>query len=101
MMELPRDGNLILIISDTGCGINEGDMAKLFKPFAQANKSIQSKYGGSGIGLWLSQKLVSAMKGDIQCSSIVGVGTTFKITIPTRCKALPESLQVRNLHLRL
>ena len=82
----PKEGTLVLEVADNGCGISREDQAKLFQPFAQANKGIYEEYGGTGLGLWLSKTLLQAMKGNIVCSSVLGEGTTFTITLPTRCQ---------------
>ncbi len=95
MMELPREGKLVVTVSDTGCGIDDEGKKRLFQVFSQADKSVYGKYGGTGLGLWLAQKLLNAMNGQIELESTLGVGTTFKITIPTHCRAFPDSVQVR------
>ena len=55
----------------------------MFKPFSQADKSIQTKYGGTGLGLWISNKLVDLMRGKISIVSELNKGTVFIIDIPT------------------
>ncbi len=84
----PPDGILTLEVSDTGCGIAEADLSRLFKPFSQANKTVHSKFGGTGLGLWLCDKLIKAMKGEIGVTSVMGKGTTFKITLPLKAKTV-------------
>jgi len=93
----PTDGTLEIRIKDSGCGISKEDQEKLFKPFAQANKGVHSKFGGTGLGLWLSHKLILAMKGTIQCESEVGKGTTFIIRVPMKCKTGKNALSVSSL----
>lgn len=64
-------------VEDTGIGLSEEEIPKLFKPFSQANSSTFTKYGGSGLGLQLCQKMVKLMGGDIQLTSKgVQAGTT-------------------------
>jgi hypothetical protein len=87
LLEQPNEGILEIDVSDDGCGISAEDKTKLFKPFSQANKGVHSKYGGTGLGLWLSQKLVTAMKGSLLCDSEVGKGTTFRVIVPTKCRS--------------
>ena len=84
--EEKKEGTLVIKISDTGCGISEAEQSKLFKPFSQANKTTYSNFGGTGLGLWLSHKLITAMNGTITCSSEVNKGTTFTISLPVRYK---------------
>ena len=92
----PEEGTLSIDVSDTGCGISEADKEQLFKPFSQANKTVHSKFGGTGLGLWLSHKLVMAMKGTITCNSTPGKGTTFTIKLPLKCKATSSNENINN-----
>lgn len=71
---------------DTGIGISQEGVMKLFKPFSQADKSIQTKYGGTGLGLWISNKLVSLMRGKISVVSELNKGTVFVIQIPVNAE---------------
>lgn len=68
-------------VSDTGIGIKEEDIAKLFKPFSQVDSSNTRKFGGTGLGLVISEKLIKAMGGDIHVESQYGFGTTFHFTL--------------------
>jgi len=83
---MPSEGAFIVQIIDSGCGMTENEMANLFKPYSQANSKVYSEYGGTGLGLWISQQLIKAMHGTIKCQSIPGKGTTFTIEIPVKCK---------------
>ena len=72
-------------VQDTGIGISPQQMAKLFKPFSQADASTARKYGGSGLGLSICKSLVeTTMGGTIQLESLQNVGTTvsFSLTFP-------------------
>lgn len=69
-------------ISDTGIGIAQDAQASLFEPYVQASVSTQRKFGGSGLGLTIVKKLVSAMKGKIAVDSMPGRGTTFTVFLP-------------------
>lgn len=73
-------------IQDTGIGIPEDRQAQLFKPFVQADASTTRKYGGTGLGLFISKQLVDLMGGEIYCESSPGKGSLFSFTI-----ALPKS----------
>lgn len=70
-------------VRDSGIGINENQMEKLFKPFQQADSSITRRYGGTGLGLSLSKKLAQALGGDIEVQSEPGEGSQFTLTIDT------------------
>jgi two-component system sensor histidine kinase RpfC len=64
-------------VSDTGIGIPEEFKDKLFQPFAQVEQGASRRYGGTGLGLALSKKIVEAMGGDLRCESRLGAGSRF------------------------
>ena len=72
---------LFFIVSDTGIGIAEEDMDKLFRSFSQVDASISRKYGGTGLGLNICRQLVELMGGDIEAKSRKGKGSTFSFSI--------------------
>jgi signal transduction histidine kinase/ActR/RegA family two-component response regulator len=94
-------------ISDTGIGIPKEAQASLFEPYVQASKSTQRKFGGSGLGLTIVRKLVSAMNGKIVVDSVPGRGTIFTVFLPMEaCPAplkrppnAPELRVPRQLHI--
>jgi len=69
-------------ITDTGIGIAEEDIGKLFNEFSQANAQVMTKYGGSGLGLIISQKFCQMMGGDILVTSEINKGSTFTMKLP-------------------
>lgn len=73
---------LKIFVSDTGIGITEEQIHKLFKPFSQAENSTQRKFGGTGLGLSIIKKILEMMQGSITVQSEVGKGTEFSIIIP-------------------
>ena len=77
-----------IAVQDTGIGIAPDQISNLFRNFSQAAPSISSKFGGTGLGLSLSQKLCRFMGGDITVESKMGVGTTFTIILPATTRAL-------------
>ncbi|MBC7850618.1 MAG: response regulator [Chitinophagaceae bacterium] len=68
-------------VRDTGIGIPKEKLGRLFKAFSQVDSSTTRKYGGTGLGLVICEKLIRLMGGDITVSSEAGVGSTFAFTI--------------------
>jgi signal transduction histidine kinase len=71
-------------VEDTGIGIKEEDMPKLFKEFSQIESSYDKKYEGTGLGLALTKKLVELHGGSIWVESEFGKGSRFAFVIPVR-----------------
>jgi signal transduction histidine kinase len=76
-----------IAVKDTGIGITPDNLSKLFKNFNQAEASTASKYGGTGLGLALSQRLCRMMGGEITVASEYGRGSCFTINIPAYIEA--------------
>ena len=76
------DGNLLIEITDTGKGIPEESLAKIFEPFFSEGKS-----DGTGLGMSMAKKLIESHGGTISISSEVGTGTTFHVSLPLDAKA--------------
>jgi signal transduction histidine kinase len=79
-----RNGNewIFLGVTDSGIGIPEDKLDKVFEEFAQADDSTTRNYGGTGLGLPLSQRFCRMMGGDITVESRLGEGSTFTINLP-------------------
>ncbi|MEM6835568.1 MAG: response regulator [Cyanobacteria bacterium P01_C01_bin.120] len=78
---------MAITVSDTGVGIPEDKLDRIFEPFEQADGSTSRIYGGMGIGLAVSQKLVELQGGTFQVLSAVGVGSQFTFTLPITTQA--------------
>jgi signal transduction histidine kinase len=74
-------------IADTGIGMIEEQLGRLFEAFSQAEASTRSKYGGTGLGLAISRHFCRLMGGDLTVSSLYGQGSTFTVRLPVRVVA--------------
>src|SRR5437867_804386 len=75
-------GHFVFRVSDTGIGMTQNQMDKLFKAFTQADASTTRKYGGSGLGLAITRHFCQMMGGDVSVESEPGKGSTFTIKVP-------------------
>jgi len=75
---------LELCVSDTGIGIKEEDMSRLFEPFQQVDMSLRKRHEGTGLGLYLTRKLADLLGGDVSAKSRDIKGSEFTFTIPLR-----------------
>jgi signal transduction histidine kinase len=71
-----------LDVTDTGIGMDEEQVGKLFAEFAQVHRSGRERYGGTGLGLALSRRLCRLMEGDLTVRSAPGQGSTFSVRLP-------------------
>jgi two-component system sensor histidine kinase/response regulator len=76
-----ESAGLVMSVADTGVGIRAADIGGLFQPFAQTDVSMARKYGGTGLGLALSQHFAEMMNGRITVDSGEGRGSTFRLAI--------------------
>jgi PAS domain S-box-containing protein len=79
----PETGTLRCAVSDTGIGISEEDQKKLMEPFVQLSKlrGTNAVNNGTGLGLSISKRLATCMNGELTCSSTIGEGSTFAVTL--------------------
>ncbi|MEG3973864.1 ATP-binding protein [Microcoleus sp. herbarium8] len=85
----PLNSQLSITVSDTGIGIPEDKLERIFESFEQADGSTAREYGGTGLGLAVAKQLVELHGGKISVSSTVGAGSLFTFTLPVS-KSQPE-----------
>jgi len=78
------EGWVTFAVADTGIGMTEEQLGRLFEAFSQAEASTRSRYGGTGLGLAISRHFARMMGGDLTVESTYGQGSTFTVRLPTR-----------------
>jgi len=71
-----------LSVSDTGIGMSETQLARIFHPFEQAESTTTHRYGGTGLGLSIASRLVELMHGTLEVGSVQGQGSNFTVHLP-------------------
>jgi len=74
-----------IAVSDTGIGIEKEQQDKLFQAFTQAENDTARKFGGTGLGLTISQNIIEMMGGEIWVDSVIGIGSTFTFSFHMKC----------------
>ncbi|MBD2564965.1 MULTISPECIES: PAS domain S-box protein [Nostoc] len=81
-------------VKDTGIGIPQERMERLFKPFSQVDASMTRQYGGTGLGLAISKRLCEIMGGSMWVESAVGIGSTFYFTLLAQAASSSENIDL-------
>ncbi|MGI5308548.1 ATP-binding protein [Rheinheimera sp. WS51] len=76
---LVEHNQLQIKVKDSGIGMTKLELSRIFKPFVQADATVTRHYGGSGLGLCISKKLMQQMNGDIIVQSVKGIGSSFEL----------------------
>jgi signal transduction histidine kinase/CheY-like chemotaxis protein len=84
-------GGIRFAVEDTGIGIADGHKANIFKPYGQADESIQQRFGGNGLGLSISRRLVELLGGEMNFDSTLHVGSTFWFVLPLQEQGPPKA----------
>ncbi len=80
-----RENEIVISVKDTGGGINEDDMVRVFEKFKQIGVAAKGKPRGTGLGLTICKEIVSRHGGEIWVESEQGKGSTFSFTLPVTC----------------
>ena len=91
--ERKQSVQLLFSVEDSGIGISKEKQEQIFKPFAQADDSIDRKYGGTGLGLAISSQFLSLMGSKMQLESKEGIGSRFYFTLELQKTKSPKKLQ--------
>ena len=81
-----------LIVEDHGIGIEEEALKRIFEPFEQVDAKTTRKYGGTGLGLTITKKIIELLDGDLKVTSEVGKGSIFTAVLPLEASESPESI---------
>ena len=96
---LSRDGvdGVLFAIHDTGIGMGDDQVKRVFEPFTQADESMTREYEGQGIGLYICQRFCELMGGEIWVKSVLGKGSTFSLFLPRVLRGRIDRYQERAL----
>ncbi len=81
-VEVEGEARLVFTVADTGVGLNEEQMGRLFRAFEQASADTAREFGGTGLGLMITRRMAHIMGGDVSVSSELGKGATFTLWVP-------------------
>ncbi len=88
---------LVFEVEDTGIGMNEEQLSRLFRPFEQADTSVTRRFGGTGLGLRICRRLARLLGGRIDVASTLDEGSTFVLRLPALAATMPDFLDPRLL----
>ncbi len=85
----PTPKGICFEVADSGVGISDEQKSRLFQPFSQGDPSYSRRFGGTGLGLMISKKLVELLQGELSFHSTPGQGSRFSVTLPLQAAPLP------------
>ena len=92
-----KNDRIVFRVIDSGIGIREGELGRLFNPFQQADNSTTRRFGGTGLGLAISKQILSLMGGVIHARSEPGAGSVFEFSLPfVPATGLPLAVETEN-----
>ena len=95
------DDQVVITVKDTGIGLSDEQIARLFNRFEQADASTTRKYGGTGLGLSISEQLVGLMGGEISVSSQLHHGSSFEVVLPLIKTPAEQVIETAEVHAAL
>ena len=94
----PHGDDLDVAVRDTGIGIPSESLSAVFEPFRQAERSLNRRFDGAGLGLYVVQRLLAVLGGSISVKSTVGLGSVFRVRLPMRAtRRTPPTASPREL----
>ncbi|KLU02497.1 multi-sensor hybrid histidine kinase [Rhodopirellula islandica] len=93
-----QSSRIVFTITDTGIGMTEQQRANIFEAFTQGDSSTTRRFGGTGLGLSISSQLVELMGGQLQVSSVLDEGSSFRFDIPLRTPIGTTQHEIEKLH---
>ena len=83
-LEKGGKNNLIVVVKDTGIGMNKSQLENLFEAYTQADKTISGRFGGTGLGMNITKQMIELMGGQVTARSELGTGTIIALTLPIK-----------------
>ena len=81
-VQLQDAAGVAFTVEDSGIGMTQEQLARVFEPFEQADASVNRRFGGTGLGLAITRQLIRLMGGDVTAVSTPGEGSTFTLSLP-------------------
>jgi signal transduction histidine kinase len=84
-LEAAREGNAVVFrVRDTGIGMTDEQLGRVFEPFVQADNTTTRRFGGTGLGLAIAREFTELMGGSLEAESVPGTGSEFRLRVPVK-----------------